>query len=51
MGAPAPPPTKPALKDRQAPIPRELRAKRDDEVREESSIVWRAEDAAGRRLT
>ena len=42
MGAPAPPPTKPALRTKPRPIPRELRAKRDDEVREESSIVWRA---------
>lgn len=50
MGAPAPPPTKPALKKAPRTIPRELRAKRDDEVREESSIVWRAEDAARQAL-
>ena len=50
MGAPAPPPTKPALRTKPRPIPRELRAKRDDEVREESSIVWRAEDAARQAL-
>ena len=50
MGAPAPP-TKPTLHHGPPrPIPRELRAKRDDEVREESSIVWRAEDAARQAL-
>ena len=50
MGAQAPPPTKPALRTKPRPIPSELRAKRDDEVREESSIVWRAEDAARQAL-
>ena len=50
MGAPAPPPTKPALRTKPRPIPHELRAKRDDEVREESSVVWRAEDAARQAL-
>ena len=50
MGAPAPPPTKPALRTKPRRIPHELRAKRDDEVREESSIVWRAEDAARQAL-
>ena len=49
MGAPATD-LKPALRTKPRPIPRELRAKRDDEVREESSIVWRAEDAAQRAL-
>ena len=50
MCAPAPP-TKPTLHHGPPrPIPRELRAKRDDEVREESSIVWRAEDAARQAL-
>ena len=41
MGAPATD-LKPALRTKPRPIPRELRAKRDDEVREESSVVWRA---------
>ena len=51
MGAQAPPPTKPTLHHGPPrPIPHELRAKRDDEVREESSIVWRAEDAARQAL-